>query len=123
MDCSRLMSVVCLFPLLLCGCGDPGRQLRRAAHDGDVAAVEKILQAHPELVNDRDKTIPATTPVATKPPPAAIAWLNKFFGGDDEGYNPVFVAGLSPLDLAVKREREAVVKVLLAQKANPNATN
>ncbi len=122
MDHSRLTGILCLLLPLLCGCNDPGFDLRRAAYDGNAAAVEKILKAHPELVNDREKPdpVPVVAPGASR---ASTDWVDFLFDGGEEGFFSDNRSRMTPLHLAVRTQKEDVVKLLLSHKANANATN
>ena len=100
MDHSRLPGLLCLLLPLLCGCNDPGFELRRAAYNGNAAAVEKILRAHPEVVNDREKPnpVPAVAPGA---PRASTAWVDNLFTDEEENFFSANRNGMTPLHLAV----------------------
>mgnify|MGYP003393891671 CR=1 FL=1 len=122
MDHSRLPGIFCLLLLLACGCNDPGYELRRAAYEGNAATVEKILKAHPELINAREKPMPVVA-VAPGAPRGSTEWVNKLFEPKGNAFHYCNQSGMTPLHMAARTEREDIVKLLLSHKADVNATN
>ena len=114
--------IFCLLPLLFGGCNDPGFELRRAAYEGKVAAAEKILQAHPELINTREKPIPVIA-VAPGAPRGSTEWVHKLFAPTGKDFFDYNRSGMTPLHLAARTEKEDMIKLLLRHHADPNATN
>src|ERR1700675_3150479 len=96
MDRPHLAGLLGLLSLLPCGCNDPGFALRRAAHDGNVVIVEKILKTHPELVDDREKPMPVLA-VAPGVPRGSTEWVNKLFTAQEQEFWVNNRAGLTPL--------------------------
>ena len=122
MDRSSLPGVLCLLLLVMCGCNDPGFALRRAAYDDNRAAAEKILKAHPELVNDREKPLPVAV-FAPGGPRVSTEWVDKLFTAKDKDFFDANRSGMTPLHLAVSRGQERMVELLIKCKADVNATN
>lgn len=95
---------------------DSGRALRRAAWEGDVQRIEKILQRHPDLANSRGGKSLRTRLLEAAPKWAderlqRLKW-NEFEGGES--------AGFSALHWASARTNLAAVRILLAAGASPD---
>ena len=125
---SALLVVMCL---LLRENADPTTQLCRAAYDGNLRKVRRLIESHPELINlAQAVTRSPRRGVIIPPPPTTRDVLlsewrkvkERYIPQRNDEFGAMIQTGCTPLHFAAHKGRSSVVEFLLSKGADIHST-